>query len=371
MNSVEFEVRLNKIFESLFQSGFLQNVKGWNFSSAELAQIQVQLCQVATQTALNLQELDYKKQQIAMEQEKMRQELEMAISREKIQNIKLACEAIASAVQAESIKRSVVDNATINKTNAYVSYFNVAMNAVANNAKLACEAIASAVQAESIKRSVVDNATINKTNAYVSYFNVAMNAVANNAASLNSGSMLKNISDLVVTMIDKINDEPLSSNFDELLNSLVDKALNIKDLGLGNKQLKNISDLVVTMIDKINDEPLSSNFDELLNSLVDKALNIKDLGLGNKQVSILAPKTILAPNEPITLLGISVFTDNRSEFVYREQIIDSKFFVFQSDELGSHEIIFRVRDNSNEWIEDKIFIKVAKPKEIKGECDGY
>ena len=41
MNSVEFEVRLNKIFESLFQSGFLQNVKSWNFSSAELAQIQV------------------------------------------------------------------------------------------------------------------------------------------------------------------------------------------------------------------------------------------------------------------------------------------------------------------------------------------
>ena len=217
MNSVEFEVRLNKIFESLFQSGFLQNVKSWNFSSAELAQIQVQLCQVATQTALNLQELDYKKQQVAMEQEKMRQELEMAISREKIQNIKLACEAIASAVQAESIKRSVVDNAAINKTNAYVSYFNVAMNAVANN-----------------------------------------------AASLNSGSMLKNI-----------------------------------------------SDLVVRMIDKINDEPLSSNFDELLNSLVDKALNIKDLGLGNKQVKILAPKTILAPNEPITLLGLSVFTDNR------------------------------------------------------------
>lgn len=277
MNSVEFEVRLNKIFESLFQSGFLQNVKGWNFSSAELAQIQVQLCQVATQTALNLQELDYKKQQVAMEQEKMRQELEMAISREKIQNIKLACEAIASAVQAESIKRSVVDNAAINKTNAYVSYFNVAMNAVANN-----------------------------------------------AASLNSGSMLKNI-----------------------------------------------SDLVVRMIDKINDEPLSSNFDELLNSLVDKALNIKDLGLGNKQVQILAPKTILAPNEPITLLGLSVFTDNRSEFVYKEQIIDSKLFVFQSDELGSHEVIFRVRDNSNEWIEDKIFIKVAKPKEIKGECDGF
>lgn len=277
MNSVEFEVRLNKIFESLFQSGFLQNVKSWNFSSNELAQIQVQLCQVATQTALNLQELDYKKQQVAMEQEKMRQELEMAISREKIQNIKLACEAIASAVQAESIKRSVVDNAAINKTNAYVSYFNVAMNAVANN-----------------------------------------------AASLNSGSMLKNI-----------------------------------------------SDLVVRMIDKINDEPLSSNFDELLNSLVDKALNIKDLGLGNKQVQILAPKTILAPNEPITLLGLSVFTDNRSEFVYKEQIIDSKLFVFQSDELGSHEVIFRVRDNSNEWIEDKIFIKVAKPKEIKGECDGF
>lgn len=277
MNSVEFDIRLSKIFETLFKSGFLQNVKSWNFSAAELAQIQVQLCQVATQTALNLQELDYKKQQVAMEQEKMRQELEMAISREKIQNFKLACEAITATIQAESIKRSVVDNAAINKTNAYVSYFNVAMNAIANN-----------------------------------------------AASLNSGSMLKNI-----------------------------------------------SDLVVRMIDKINDEPLSSNFDDLLHSLTDEALNIKDFGLGNKQVSILAPKTILAPNEPITLLGISIFTDNRSEFVYRDHIIDSKFFVFQSDEIGSHEIIFRVLDNNDNWIEDKIFIQIVKSEETKGECDGY
>ena len=100
-------------------------------------------------------------------------------------------------------------------------------------------------------------------------------------------------------------------------------------------------------------------------------LALGDLGLGNKQVKILAPKTILAPNEPITLLGLSVFTDNTAEFLYKDEVIESKLFVFQSDELGSHEVIFRVRDNSNEWIEDKIFIKVAKPKEIKGECDGF
>lgn len=275
MNNAEFTERLNELFKSLFNSGFLKNVKSSGFTHVELAQIQTQLCQIATQTALQLQELDYKKQQVAMEQEKMRQELEMAISREKIANIKNACDAVSSAIQAESIKRSVVDNASISKTNAYVSYFNTAMNAVANN-----------------------------------------------AASLNEG-----------------------------------------------QTLKNISDLVLLMIEKINDEPLASQFDDLLSGLIAQALNLKDIGLGNKQVSIIAPKTILEPNEPITLLGVSVFTDNESEFVYNDESVESKFFVFQTDRVGSHEVTFRVKNNANEWISDKIFIKVLpKPKNEKGAC---
>lgn len=271
MNNKEFEVRLDSIQNSLFNSGFLKRVKDFNFTGQDLAQIQIQLCQVATQTALQLQDLDFKKQQVGMEQEKMRQELEMAISREKLNNIKLACDAVTSAVQAESIKRSVVDNAAINKSNAYVAYFNVAMNAIANN-----------------------------------------------SASLNSGSMLKNI-----------------------------------------------SDLVSAMIEKINTNPLGTNYDDLLNELIARALNLKELGLGNKQVSILAPKTTLAPNEPLTLLGLSAFGDNECAFIYKEESVESKFFVFQSEESGSHSIEFKAKNNEGEWISDKIKIKVLKPTKKK------
>ena len=95
------------------------------------------------------------------------------------------------------------------------------------------------------------------------------------------------------------------------------------------------------MIEKINDEPLGSNYDELLRELVGRALNLKDLGLGNKQVAIIAPKTTLEIDECLTLLGMSVFVDNKSEFVYEDKIIESKFFVFQSAKEGEHEVIFR------------------------------
>ncbi|TLD94918.1 hypothetical protein LS71_008845 [Helicobacter jaachi] len=190
MNDREFLKRLQSIEDALFSSGFLRQVREYNFSASDLAQIQVQLAQVATQTALSLQELDYKKQQIALEQEKTRQELEMSISRQRMENTKLNSEAIAAAIQAESIKRSVVDNASINKSNALVQYFNVAMNAIANN-----------------------------------------------SANLNAGSTLEHISTKVLGEIEKINTTPLNTDFDEALQDLLDKTLKLKGDIFGNKQV--------------------------------------------------------------------------------------------------------------------------------------
>lgn len=278
MNSQEFQARLDYITRSLFSSGFLSNTNRVNFSNAELAQIQVSLAQVATQTALQLQELDLKKQQVGVEVEKTRQELELHIAQSRLANIKLASDAITSCVQAESIKRSVVDNAAINKANAYVNHFNVSMNAVANN-----------------------------------------------ATNLNEGSALKNI-----------------------------------------------SDLVIKVIEKINDTPLASEFDEVIKEILGRAGDLKNLGLGNKQVAILAPKTTLAPNEPITLLGISTFGDNACEFVVgsgESQIIEpSKFYIFKSEQLGSHKVIFRAKNNKDQWVKSQLTLKVLKLPEKDKQC---
>lgn len=268
MNSSEFETRVERILESLTKGGLLKEVHLKNFSGSEMAQMQINLAQIATQTALNLQELDLKKQDFGLQAERTRQELEMAIAREKLNNLKLASDAVASAVQAESIKRSVVDNAAINKTNAYVAYFNVIMNAVANNP-----------------------------------------------------------------------------------NSL-------------SPVITQTSQLVSTMIEKINTNPLAPNFDNVMDNLLKRVLDIKNLGLGNKQVAIIAPKTSITKGESVTLLGISVFNDNPCEFVLKnkssEEIIKSNILDFMHEESGVHEIIFRVKNNEGAWIESKIKIRVLK-----------
>lgn len=267
MNNKEFEERLDSILNTLFTSGFLNKIKDHTLPAQEMAQVQIQLSQIAVQTALSLNEQDFKKQELAMAEEKLRNEIEISITRERL-----------------------------------------------NNTKLASEAVQNVIQTEAIKRSVVDNANINQSNSLVNFFNTSMNAISNNAASLNSGSALANIS---------------------------------------NKVLEGIN--------KINTEPLGTNYDNLLNELVSRALNIKDVGMGNKQVAIIATKTTLAVNESVSLMGVSTFGDNEAKFVYNEQEFDTKIFSFSSENYGWHTIEFKVKNNSGEWKSAKLKIRVLKP----------
>lgn len=272
MNNNEFDVRLDLICQTLFNSGFLKDNKKPIFSPAELAQMQVQLAQVAVNATLAMNEADMRKEQLGVEIKKVQTELELAIARSKLENVKIMADSIASAVQAESIKRSVTDNAAINKTNAFVSYFNVAMNAIANN-----------------------------------------------SASLDEGGALSNISEVVLNSINEINTTPLGTAFDDLLTMLTNNA----------KKLENIGD-------------------------------------GTKKVTILAPKTIIARGEPLTLMGLSIFGDNESEWCDGEVVEKSRFYTLVSEEAGKREIIFRVKDNKGEWVEDRIHIAITKRKFKKG-----
>lgn len=83
----------------------------------------------ALELTLKMEELELKNREIALLEEKTRQELELKAleSRNKYENA--GVELVKSLVQAQSMIKSVWDNANINKCNALVGLFNVAMNA--------------------------------------------------------------------------------------------------------------------------------------------------------------------------------------------------------------------------------------------------
>lgn len=105
----------------------IEALKGQNFPTAELYNI-------ALQTALKLEELELQERQVAITEEKTRQELELAIINAKMQGKQLFAEVIKSIVQAHSMARSVQDNAMINRANIYTGFGNVIGNASDTNA---------------------------------------------------------------------------------------------------------------------------------------------------------------------------------------------------------------------------------------------
>ena len=115
--------------EVVFESKILNYAKNTNLSKDALAQILTQSLNFCLQSALNLEELELKAKSEAMNLEKMRTELELAILNSKASIKQANAEAMKSVIQAKSMLRSVKDNAAINKTNAYVGFLNVVGNA--------------------------------------------------------------------------------------------------------------------------------------------------------------------------------------------------------------------------------------------------
>lgn len=273
MNNAEFDARLNMISETLFNSGFLKDTNRHNFTGAELAQIQTGLSQIAVNAVIAMEKADLERETLAMQKTKMQNELELAIARAKIENMKIWADAIASMVQAESIKRSVVDNALINKANASISLFNVATNAVANN-------------------------------------------------SADLSGVLSSYASYTKETIDAIDVSALGSNYDDLLATLTSNA-------------------------------------KALDGLVD----------GTRKVQIMTPTTTIMHGEPLMLFGISLYGNNECEFIDGEISEKSRFYTFIGQNEGKKDIekdiVFRVKNNDDEWIEDRITIIITpfKPKE--------
>lgn len=113
MNVTRFIANFKEAFETL---------KPFSHSTAELNKLCLEI-------AVKLEELEYRDREISILELKTRQEMELGIITLRNQNVISQAEALKSLIQAESMARSVVDNAAINKASAFVGYLNVIANA--------------------------------------------------------------------------------------------------------------------------------------------------------------------------------------------------------------------------------------------------
>ena len=141
---MDFLKNFELVLEAMYQrSDFMKEAKKYNFSGQEYATLMTSMGQLALQTALAIEEaklkergfvfetysqkkqLDFKERELGIMEEKTRLELEITSLNAKANIRQNQAENIKSLVQAESISRSVGDNAAINQANAYVGFLNV------------------------------------------------------------------------------------------------------------------------------------------------------------------------------------------------------------------------------------------------------
>lgn len=283
MNINEFSTNLSIILKTMAKSDLLKNIHSANFALSELAQLQLGLINQAVEATFMLRETQIKEQEASLTIKKTLSELEILTARERLNNLKAYADGISSIIQAESIKRSVVDNASINKANAYIGYFNVAMNAIANN-----------------------------------------------SASLNEGSTLANVSQVVLEIINQIDNSTLPEGYAHLLKDFVD---------LSQKE---------------------------------------SMGIGARQVSIWSAKNSIAINESILICGLSIYSNAECEFSINNKSVqeyieslelpsiehmlkDSKTLLFYATQEGVYHICFKVKDKDQEYISESLDIFVQKP----------
>ena len=109
--------------------GFLNNFKLAHKALNSLNTNAENRFKMALELSLKMEEIELQNKDFKLKEEQVKQELELKAleSRNKYENASV--ELIKNMVQAKSMVKSVWDNANINKCNALVGLFNVAMNA--------------------------------------------------------------------------------------------------------------------------------------------------------------------------------------------------------------------------------------------------
>lgn len=125
----DFATNLGKIQKTIFNSEFSQHLQTYNFDSQTLSEVLVSMLAESMKTALSLKEQDIKEREIALNEEKIRQEIEISSNASNINNKINLAESLKSLIQAEAMLKSVNDNALINRANASVAFLSTVGNA--------------------------------------------------------------------------------------------------------------------------------------------------------------------------------------------------------------------------------------------------
>lgn len=134
LDTHQFIENLNDIQNKIYNSFFLKEVDRANLSPNEKAQMDVKIFEMATQTALKLQESMQREKELEFSLYQRKTELEINIIQAKANATKALSEAIISVIQAYVTKISVTDNANIQRANIYTQLMQIIANASNLNA---------------------------------------------------------------------------------------------------------------------------------------------------------------------------------------------------------------------------------------------
>lgn len=112
-------------------------------------------------------------------------------------------------------------------------------------------------------------------------------------------------------------------------------------------------------------EQVETGFDDILSDIKNRSEEVFKYGNGAKDVIIIASKTLIAPNEQTTLIGLSIFGHNPARFELEDRTILSTGgeATFSAQEAGEYEISYIVRDNDNNEVRDSITITIKDQEE--------
>lgn len=134
LDTHQFIENINEIQNKIYNSFMLKEIDRKNLSPTEAADLKLKVFEIATNTALQLQQVMQKEKELEFSLYKQKAELEINVILAKANATKALGEAFITTTQGYVAKRSVIDNANIQRANLYTQLIQIIANASNLNA---------------------------------------------------------------------------------------------------------------------------------------------------------------------------------------------------------------------------------------------
>lgn len=134
LDTHQYIENINEIQNKIYNSFMLQEVDRKNLSPTEAAELKLKVFEIANNAALQLQQVMQKEKELEFQLYKQKAELEINVITAKANAAKAVSEAFIATMQGYVTKRSVTDNANIQRANLYTQLIQIIANASNLNA---------------------------------------------------------------------------------------------------------------------------------------------------------------------------------------------------------------------------------------------